>query len=92
MMENDEFLNGTKTFPLLLHPLKQTIQSKSTNQDPIYIAQMDFRYDLADKWGSYEDQHQKKVFIKLIVPEKAKVKAAEYLEGKNVTEDFVYPI
>lgn len=92
MMENDEFLNGTKTFPLLFHPLNQTIQSRSTNQDPIYIAQMDFRYDLADIWGSYEDQHQKKVFIKLIVPEKAKVKAAEYLEAKNVTEEYVYPI
>ncbi len=91
MMENDEFLNGEKTFPLIFHPPSQTIQPRSKNQDPIYIAQMDFRYDLADIWANYEDQHKKNVFIKLILPEDLKGKAAQYLESKNVVEESVYP-
>ncbi|MCA9498236.1 MAG: hypothetical protein KC588_03485 [Nitrospira sp.] len=91
MMENAEFLNGDKTFPLIFHPTTQIIQSRSKNQDPIYIAQMDFRYDLADKWISYENQYKKKVFIKLILPEDMKGKAAQYLESKNVVEESVYP-
>ena len=91
MMENDEFLNGEKTFPLIFHPPSQTIQPRSKNQDPIYIAQMDFRYDLADIWANYEDQHTKNVFIKLILPEDLEGKAAQYLESKNVVEESVYP-
>jgi len=91
MMENDEFLNGEKTFPLIFHSPSQTIQPRSKNQDPIYIAQMDFRYDLADIWANYEDQHTKNVFIKLILPEDLEGKAAQYLESKNVVEESVYP-
>ncbi|MDR4481793.1 MAG: hypothetical protein R3B95_00780 [Nitrospirales bacterium] len=37
MMENAEFLNGDKTFPLIFHPTTQIIQSRSKNQDPIYV-------------------------------------------------------
>ena len=91
MMENTEFLNGDKTFPLIFHPTTQTIQSRSKNQDPIYIAQMDFRYDLADIWANYEYHHKKKVFIKLILPEDMKGKAAQYLESINVVDESVYP-
>lgn len=91
MMENTEFLNGDKTFPLIFHPTTQTIQSRSKDQDPIYIAQMDFRYDLADIWANYEYHHKKKVFIKLILPEDMKGKAAQYLESINVVDESVYP-
>ena len=52
---------------------------------------MDFRYDLAVIWANYEDQHKKNVFIKLILPEDLKGKAAQYLESKNIVEGSVYP-
>lgn len=91
MMKGDEFLNGNKTFPLLFYPPKQTFQPRSKNQEPFYVAQMDFRYDLADIWAPYEGEEQKRVFIKLIIDENLKNEAAKYLESKDVVERFVYP-
>ena len=91
LMSSEEFLNGNKTFPLLFHPPKQTFQPRSTNQVPVYIAQMDFRYDLADVWTSYENKNKKRVFIKLILREDLKSGAVKHLESQGVTEDSVYP-
>ena len=91
LMSSEEFLNGNKTFPLLFHPPKQTFQPRSINQVPVYIAQMDFRYDVADIWASYENQNDKRVFIKLILNEDLKNSAVKYLESQGVTEDSVYP-
>ena len=91
LMSGEEFLNGNKTLPILLHPPKQTHQPRSINQVPAYIAQMDFRYDIADIWASYENYNNKRVFIKLILNEDFKQDAARYLESQNITEDTVYP-
>ena len=93
LMIEEGFLNGSGTFPLLFHPQKKTYQPRSTNQAPIYIAQMDFRYDLADIWASYENTSMKKkrVFVKLILDEALKTDAALYLESKRITEDLIYP-
>jgi len=91
LMSSEEFLNGNKTFPLLFHPPKQTFQPRSINQVPVYIAQMDFRYDLADVWASYENKNGKRVFIKLILKDELKNSAVKYLESQGVTEDSVYP-
>lgn len=91
LMSSEEYLNGNKTFPLLFHPPKQTFQARSINQIPVYIAQMDFRYDVADIWADYEDRNNKRVFIKLILNEDLKNSAAKYLESQGITEDFVYP-
>ncbi|MFH1351462.1 MAG: hypothetical protein ABII26_11095 [Pseudomonadota bacterium] len=91
LMSGEGFLNGNKTFPLLFHPPKQTPQPRSINQVPVYIAQMDYRYDVADVWSSYEEQNKKRVFIKLILNEGLKTKAAKYLESIKVTENVVYP-
>ena len=90
-MNSEEFLNGNKTFPLLFHPPKQTFQPRSINQIPVYIAQMDFRDDLADVWASYENKNKKRVFIKLILNEDLKNSAVKYLESQGVKEDSVYP-
>lgn len=91
LMTSGEFLNGERTFPLMYHPQKQTNQHRASNQKPVYIAQMDFRYDLADVWASYENQNDKRVFIRLILSDDLKINAAKYLETKGVNEDFVYP-
>jgi hypothetical protein len=91
LMRSEEFLNGKKTFPLIFQPRKQTRQARSINQVPVYIAQMDFRYDVADIWADYEMRNNKRVFIKLILNESLKTDAAKYLQSKNVSEDVVYP-
>ncbi len=91
LMVGKDFLNADKTFPLMFHPEKQTRQIRATNQYPIYIAQMDFRYDLADVWASYEMQKLKKVFVKLIIQDAIKRQLPNYLESKGITENIVYP-
>lgn len=91
LMTNQDFLNGENTFPLMFHPQKQTRQLRAANQKPIYIAQMDFRYDLADVWASYELQGNEKVFVKMNVSESIKHELANYFESQGVTEEHVYP-
>ena len=90
-MSEEEYLNGNKTFPLIFHPQRQTFQGRAVNQVPVYIAQMDFRYDVADIWAGYEKQYSKRVFIKLTLNENLKESAAKYLDTEGVTDDHVYP-
>lgn len=91
LMNGEEYLNGNKTFPLLFHPPTQTYQPRSINQAPVYIAQMDFRYDVADIWASFENKNKKRVFIKLILREDLKADAVKFLASQNITDDVVYP-
>jgi len=91
LMTDADFLNGERTFPLMFHPKKQTNQLRAQNQTPIYVAQMDFRYDLADVWASYELQGNEKVFVKLHILQSLKHELAKYLESKGITEEYVYP-
>ncbi|HAW52990.1 MAG TPA: hypothetical protein DCX54_11785 [Flavobacteriales bacterium] len=90
-MTEGDFLNGENTFPLMFHPKKQTNQVRAKNQAPIYIAQMDFRYDLADIWADYEMRKKNKVFTKFHISHTVKHELAKYLESEGVTEEFVYP-
>jgi hypothetical protein len=91
LMDSEDFFNANKTFPLIFHPPKQTRQPRSINQAPVHIAQMDFRYDVAEMWAGYERHNNKRVFVKLILNEKLKPDATKYLQSKNVSEDMVYP-
>ncbi|MDY6990692.1 MAG: hypothetical protein SWQ30_21840 [Thermodesulfobacteriota bacterium] len=91
LMSKEAFSNGNRTLPLLFHPPKQTFQGRAKNQVPVYIAQMDYRYDVADIWAGYENQNRKQVFVKLILNEELKETAAKYVESQGVTENIVYP-
>jgi hypothetical protein len=50
LMKTAEQLEKPKSLPLIFHPNAQTQQIRSKNQKPVYVAQMDFRYDLVDIW------------------------------------------
>jgi hypothetical protein len=91
LMKTAEFLNCAHGLPLMFHPQCQTDQPRARNQLPVYISQMDFRYDLADAWAVFENEHQKRVFIKFVVRESIKPVIAQYLEAHHVTESVVYP-
>lgn len=91
LMNSTEHLNAEKTLPLIYHPKIQTHQPRAANQMPVYIAQMDYRYDLADLWVAYENEQKKKLFITLIMLNKLKSTAAKYLAKAGVTEGLVYP-
>ena len=91
LMSKEDFLNGNRTYPLLFHPPKQTFQGRAQNQVPVYVAQMDYRYDVAEIWAGNEVHNNKGVFIKLILNENLKQSAAEYLQVRGISEEFVYP-
>lgn len=91
LMTSAEFLNGGRTFPLMFHPQKQTNQHRASNQKPIYIAQMDFRYDLAEVWASYDKEKNETAFIKIHIKDAIKHELAKHLESKGVSEEHVYP-
>lgn len=91
LMTSRACLKCKKTFPLIYHPQFQSHQPRATNQMPVYVSQMDFRYDIADIWASYEIKKKKKVFITLILTENLKRESARYLELNGITEEVVYP-
>ena len=92
LMKGEKFLNAGAGLPLIFHPPKQTHQQRAANQFPVYVAQMDYRYDLAEFWVSYEKQHNKRISITLVVNENIKKDIAHYLSAKGITEDKVYPV
>lgn len=91
LMETPKFLDCLGNEPLIFYPAKQTLQPRALNQDPIYISQMDFRYDLADIWVTMERQRNNRIFIKLITPLDTQNEFANYLETRGISEDHVYP-
>jgi hypothetical protein len=91
LMNSEEFLEGNKPLPLIIHPAKQTPQLRAINQKVVYIAQMNYKCDLADVWKGYEDDNKKRAFIKLILRGDLKNDAANYFESQRITENLVYP-
>ena len=92
LMSKPEFVEGkVANVPLVVHPPKQTLQPRAVSQVPVYVSQMDFRYDVADVWANMEPQRKKRIFVKLIIHEGIKEALAQYLESKGVSEDNVYP-
>jgi len=91
-MNTYEFLNGKKIqLPLMFHPQKQTNQHRASNQKPVYIAQMNFSFNLSEVWEQYEKANNRKVFLKIQIHEGLKKKLANHLESKGVLEEHVYP-
>ena len=78
--------------PLLFYPPKQILCHRANNQDAIYWAQMDLRYDLEDIWKLQEkdnDDEQYK-FIKMILPYESQKECAEYLIAKEITHSYLF--
>lgn len=92
MMKSDDFrVAANYPDPLIIHPAKQTCMLRALNQKPIYVSQMDFRYDLAEVWTWMEAQSKSTVFIKVILSESIIPYIAAHLESNGITENRVYP-
>jgi hypothetical protein len=83
--------------PLLfcpLDPLKQIVCQRANNQDAIYWAQMDLRYDLENIWKLQEQEKDKDneqyIFIKLILPYESQKECAEYLKTQGITHSYLF--
>jgi hypothetical protein len=86
--------NENKAFgcPLLFYPPKQILCQRGNNQDAIYWAQMDLRYDLEEIWKLQEknDNKNQYIFIKLILPYESQKECAEYLITRKITHSYLY--
>ena len=78
--------------PLIFHPTVQALHPRAAAQFPVYIAQMDYRCDLADAWFTQEAALvESQIFVKLVLPEETQDECTEYLTGKGITREVVYP-
>ena len=51
--------NASLGIPLIFYPQKQLAQKRATNQDPVYIAQMDLRADLSEVWDNVQKANER---------------------------------
>jgi len=94
LMSNTDFFESPKGIPLMFHPQKQTDQPRAVRQHAIYLAQMDFRYDLADIWVPHEKQfNRERVVVNLILPDGTQKECEEYLNNQSppITHDYLFP-
>lgn len=78
--------------PLLFSPPKQIANLRPKNQQAVYFAQMDLRYDLETIWRLHEvELRDEKILIKLVLPIGSKVEVDEYLGEKGISTSFIDP-
>lgn len=78
--------------PLLFCPPKQITCQRTKNQQAVYFAQMDLRYDLEYIWQLREAElSSETISIKLVLPSGSEAAANEYLAKKEITHAFIYP-
>ena len=78
--------------PLLFHPGKQIANQRPKNQQAVYFAQMDLRYDLQQIWELYErEQKAEPTYIKIILPAGIIDEINSYLMEKRIDSKFIYP-
>ena len=92
LMDNEDYQNCVLgTLPIIFHPKKLIKDERASNQKSIYVAQMDFRYDLIDVWKRYEKEIGAEVISKIIIPNNLKEECREYLQSKGYNDSFIYP-
>lgn len=79
--------------PLLFDPPKQIGNPQPNRQDAVYWAQMDLAYDLEDIWKQQElpEIRNERIFIKLILPDGTQNDCGDYLDGKGITHEYLFP-
>lgn len=76
--------------PLVFCPKKQIACERARNQDAVYVAQMDLRYDLAEIWSKMPENGGQ-VFLKLILPRGTTKECSAWLKKNGMLERFIYP-
>jgi hypothetical protein len=76
--------------PLIFYPTKQIKQERANNQQAVYLAQMELRYDFAEMWAAQEKKDEY-IFVKLILPAGTQEDCSEYLLKKGITETWIFP-
>jgi hypothetical protein len=92
LMHADAFrIAANHSVPLILHPEKQTRMLRANRQKPVYVSQMDYRWDLADIWAGIENASSSIIFKKIILTEIMLGDCVAYLRQQGIDEGNVYP-
>lgn len=76
---------------MIFSPKKQIYQQRAKNQNAVYVAQMDLRYDLTEFWAKMSDEREEQIFIKLTLPKGTKKQCSEWLRNKGITKKYLFP-
>ena len=91
-MDRDGNAGQALGIPLMFHPRHQILNQRAKNQQAIYFAQMELRVDMEMIWHEQEKELKNEtIFIKLILPHGTESQVQEYLSGKGLTADFLFP-
>ncbi len=78
--------------PLLFSPKRQIAYARAKNQQAVYFAQMEMRFDLAEQWRLVEStQPGLTILVKLVLPAGSFAACQAYLASRNVTGGHIYP-
>ena len=76
----------------MFHPSSQLLYQRAKNQQAVYFAQMELRVDLETIWQEQEKiLDNETIVIKLDLHVGTESEAKEYLSGKRITSEFLFP-
>ncbi|MCD6381436.1 MAG: FRG domain-containing protein [Candidatus Aenigmarchaeota archaeon] len=92
LMNDLDYQNCTKgMLPIIFHPQKLISDQRAHNQKAIYVAQMDFRYDLVDVWKRYEEETGQHIITKILIPENVRHVCRNHLLKLGYNQSYIYP-
>ncbi len=92
LMDSKDYQNCILgALPIIFHPKELIKDKRASNQKSIYIAQMDFRYDLIEAWKRYEKETGTEIISKIVISSYLKNECRQYLQSKGYNDSFIYP-
>ena len=89
-MDKERKNDSSMGIPLIFHPKRQLLQRRATNQNSVYIAQMDLRVDLSEVWDNLQ-KHGGRILVKMVLPASSTEQCSQYLRKKGITKEFLFP-
>lgn len=90
-----EALHNDRPFgiPLVFCPEKQLACQRADNQEAVYVAQMDLRFDLAEIWSLKEKglEEGEQIYLKLVLPRNTNKECDQWLSDCGLSKEFIYP-
>lgn len=78
--------------PLLFHPHIQVANQRPKNQQAVYFAQMDLRYDLQYIWRFFEkEQGSESICLKIVLPSNTVQEIDSYLKDEKIDSSYLFP-
>lgn len=78
--------------PLLIQPPRHIANPRPKNQQAVYFAQIDMRYDLETIWRQYSLENRgSRIVLKIILPSLTVSEINAYLSEKGIDQKFIYP-